>query len=140
MQLQVSLLFYIVGCLPPILPLSGGSYFCFALVGCSRDFDYVCNPNYGCLLLPDCSGQMSKHPCNNSQHQTPFPVCDPWSPYICVAFMCCTLVGNNYHCTVLISELQGGFEDLSQDPLILCLDSTEISPAHVQSAAPTAPT
>ena len=139
-----------VGCLPPILPLSGGSYFCFTFGGCSRDFNYVCNPNYGCSCLPECIGQMSKHPCNNSQQQTPFPVCDSSSPYICVASMCCTLVGNNYHCTFLIPELQAicikhdklhhELEDLSQDPLILCLDSTELSPAHVQSAAPPAST
>ena len=51
--------FTLVGCLPPILPLIG-SYFCLALVGGSRVLHHVCNPNYGCSLLPECSGKLSK--------------------------------------------------------------------------------
>ena len=45
-----------------------------------------------------------------------------------------------WHLTYEGPKLNHEFEDLSQDPSILCLDSTELSPAHVQSAAPPAPT
>ena len=45
-----------------------------------------------------------------------------------------------WHLTYEGPKLNHELEDLSQDPLILCLDSTELSPAHVQSAAPPAPT
>ena len=100
--------FTLVGRLPPILPLSGGSYFCFALVGGSRDFNYACNPNYGCSLLLDCSGQMSKHPCNNIQQVPRPPVRESsHSPYLSV-----DKVGTNSPCKHLIDMQVSGNESV----------------------------
>ena len=45
-----------------------------------------------------------------------------------------------WHLTYEGPKLNHEIVDLSQDPLILCLDSTELSPAPVQSPAPPAPT
>ena len=74
--------FTLVGCSPPILPLIDGSYFCSALVGGSRVFNYGCNPNYSCSLLYDCAGKVSNKP-YIQQQVFRFPVRDySHSPYL----------------------------------------------------------
>ena len=78
----------LVGSLPPILPLSGGSYFCLALDGFSRDSKYVCNQNI----------QQEPHPPVRESSDSPYFVVDK--------------VGTNSPCKHLIDMQVSGNESV----------------------------
>ena len=97
--------FTLVRCLPAILPLIG-SYFCLALVGGSRVLHHVCNPNSGCSLLPECSGELTKNACTTIKQEPHPPVRESsYSPYLFF-----DKVGTNSPCKHLIDMQVSGNE------------------------------